>query len=163
MSDVFQSANSLASTLLERWTELGSRTASKVDAGVYGPSHAADDATAGANLVAESAWMWAAWTWETFAALAGLEGEPNIAESQPFPAPEGAELELAGPLARGRGLEQLPVGCVTILPQELGPGETKFKLRADATGYCGGTYVGEVKVTVNGTAEPPVHVWISVQ
>jgi hypothetical protein len=162
MSDVFESYNSLASTMLDEWSRLGSRAAWKMSAGVYGPSHAADDAAAGATLAAESAWMWTAWTWEAFAKLAGLDGEPNVVQSYPFESPlPGATLDLCGPLARGPGLEQLPVRCVTIEPRQLGPDATEFELHADGSGYCGGTYVGEVNATAAGETKA-VHVWISI-
>jgi hypothetical protein len=99
--------------------------------------------------------------YEAVAKLAGLEGGPNIAESQPFRAPAGATLELAEPLVKGPGLSQLPVSAVSIQPPQLGSKETKFTLRADGSGHPGATYVGEVKATTDaGTTAIPV--WITV-
>jgi hypothetical protein len=161
MSDVIQSYTTLASSLFERWSALASKTASKVDAGAYDASSAAEDTAAGAMLAAEAAGLWTAWTCEAFAKLAGLEGEPNIAESQPFTAPAGATLELAGPLVKGPGLDQLPVSAVTIHPPQLGAGETEFTLRADGSGYPGATYVGKVNATT-AAGTTPVTVWITV-
>jgi hypothetical protein len=159
MSDVFDSYNSLASTMFDRWSRLGSRAASRVGAGTYRPSYAADDAALGATIAAESAWMWTAWTWEAFAKLAGLDGEPNTVESDPFESKlAGATLELCPPFVRGPGLEELPVSCLTIRPR---PEDEEFTLYADGSGYCGGTYVGEVKATAAGKTET-IPVWITI-
>jgi hypothetical protein len=160
-SDVVEGYTTLASSMLERWSALASRTASKVDAGAYDASSAAEDAAAGATLAAEGAELWAAWVCEAFAKLAGVEGEPNIAKSQPFHAPAGAALELAEPLVKGPGLAQLPISAITIEPTQLGSQDTVFTLRADGSGYRGGTYVGKVNAATDaGTTT--VTVWITI-
>jgi hypothetical protein len=160
-SDVFESYNTLTSSLLDRWSTLASRSVSRVDAGAATPSSMVQDTVAGATLATESAWLWTAWWWESVAILCGLEAGPNIAESQPFQAPEGAKLELAGPLVKGPGMTRLDVP-VSIEPEQLDPDKTEFKLRVDGTGCRGGTYVGRVKATTEDGTEPVV-VWISIQ
>jgi hypothetical protein len=160
-SDVLQSYNVLSSSLLDRWSRLANRSVSRLDAGSFNPSSAVQDAVAGATLATEAAWLWTGWWWESVANLCGLEGEPNIAESQPFYAPTaGAALELAGPLVKGPGLARLDAP-VSIEPAQLEPEDTRFTLRVDGTGCRGGTYVGRVKAT---TEEGPeyVVVWITV-
>jgi len=162
VSDFVQDYNALATSLLERWSGLASRAASKMDAGAYDATSAAEDAAAGARLAAEAGWLWTEWMCETFAKLAGFEGGPNIAESQPFEAPKGSSLELAGPLLKGPGLAELPVSAVTIRPPQLGPKQTEFTLRADGSGYRGGTYVGQVNATTEKGKATAVTVWISI-
>jgi hypothetical protein len=161
VSDVIEGYATLASSMLEQWSALASKAASKADAGAYDATSAAEDAAAGATLAAEGAGLWAAWAYEAFAKLAGLEGGPNIAESQPFHAPAGATLELAEPLVKGPGLAQLPVSAVSIQPPQLGSEKTAFALRADGSGYRGATYVGKVNATTDaGTTA--ITVWITV-
>src|SRR4051794_36643787 len=142
VSDVIEGYTTLVSSMLEQWSTLASKAASKMDAGAYDATSAAEDAAAGATLAAEGAGLWTAWACEAFAKLAGLEGGPNIAESQPFHAAAGATLELAEPLVKGPGLGELPVSAVSIEPEQLGPQDTAFTLRADGSGYRGATYVG---------------------
>jgi hypothetical protein len=160
-SDVIEGYTTLASSMLERWSALASKAASRVDAGAYDATSAAEDAAAGATLAVEGAELWATWACEALAKLAGVEGGPNIAKSQPFHAPAGATLELAEPLVKGPGLSQLPISAVTIEPPQLGPGDTLFTLRADGSGYRGATYVGKVNATTDaGTTT--VTVWITI-
>jgi hypothetical protein len=161
VSDAVRSYTTLASSLFDRWSALASTAASKVDAGAYDATSAAEDAAAGATLAAEAAALWTSWTWEAFTKLAGLEGGANIAESQPFHAPAGATLELAGPLVKGPALQQLPVSAVSIQPAQLGSAETKFTLRADGSGHRGATYVGKVNATT-GAETTAITVWITV-
>ncbi len=160
-SDVLQSYNAVTSSLLGRWSALANRSVSRLDTGSFNPSSAVQDAVDGATLAADATWLWTGWWWESLANLWGLEGQPNIAESQPFHSPkEGAKLELAGPLVKGPGLATLPV-AVSIEPAQLEPGDTEFILRVDGTGCRGGTYVGKVKATTEEGTED-VFVWITV-
>jgi hypothetical protein len=161
MSDMVQGYTAYASALLERWGELASRAASKMDAGAYDAASAARDTAAGATLAAEAGWLWTEWMFESLATFTGFEGGANIARSQPFKALAGARLELAEPLVRRPGLDELPVGVVHIHPRQLGPEETEFTLRADGSGHRGGTYVGKVKAT-SGTESKTVPVWITI-
>ena len=159
-SDVLQSYNALTSSLLDQWSTLASRSVSRLDPGVFTPSGAVQETVACATLATEAAWSWTAWWWESVANLCGLECGPNIAESQPFHAPKGATLELAGPLVKGPGMAKLGVP-VSIEPAQLEPDDTEFKLCVDGTGCRGGTYVGKVKATTHeGTVE--VFVWITI-
>jgi hypothetical protein len=161
VSDIVQAYNDLASSLLARWSEMASKTASKVDAGAYDASSAADDVVAGSWLATEAAGLWAAQTLSAWATLAGYKPKPNIAVSQRFEAPAGAKLVLRGPLAKGPGSDHIPPSKVTLQPEQLQPGEREFKLKADGTGHRGGTYLGVVDATTNAGTEP-VYVWISI-
>ena len=67
-----------------------------------------------------------------------------------------------GSLSKGEHLDELPASIVSIQPAQLRPGETEFTLLADATGYRGATYVGEVQAVTDGAVTTPVHVWITV-
>lgn len=161
ISNIFQSYTATATSMLEQWSALASKSASKMDAGAYDAASAAEDAIAGTTLAAEGAWLWTAWACEAFAKLYGLEAGPNIAESQPFPAAKGASLKLAGPLAKGPGLDRLPASAVTIEPEQLGPDEEQFVLRANGSGYRGATYVGLVEATTAAGTEV-VPVWVTI-
>lgn len=162
VSDVVQAYNDLAASLLGRWSEMASKTASKIDAGAYDASSAADDVVAGSWLATEAAGLWAAQTLSAWATLAGYEPGANIAVSQPFTADAGAKLVLRGPLAKGPpGADQLPVSKVTLQPEQLEPGKSEFTLKADGTGHRGGTYVGVVDATTSAGSKP-VSVWISI-
>jgi hypothetical protein len=159
LDDVVHGYATLASSMLERWNTLFSNAAAKVDAGEYDGASWASDLTAGATLATQGGLLWAA---ETVEAMANLcEAGPSVAASGPFRAPAGATLELAGPLVKGEGLDQLPVDVVSVNPRQLGSNETEFTLRADATGYRGATYVGTVNATTDaGTTA--VIVWLVV-
>jgi hypothetical protein len=156
VSDVVQGYATLASSLLERWNDLASSAATKVDAGEYDCVSAAQDLTTGASIATEGGLQWASETLEAVAALSGCKGGPNIVTSEPFSAPAGATLELEGPLTKGPTLDQLPVNVVRIEP---GPNAGEFTLTADATGHRGATYVGRVKASTQTT---PITVWIAV-
>ena len=161
-SDILEGYTNLASSLLERWSELASRSASKADAGTYDPSSAAEDLVAGTALATEAAWEWAAQCYRTVAALAGQTESEEKVKSQQFAAPAGAALSLAGPLSKGPDMDQLPVSAITIEPTQLAPKETAFVLYADATGHRGATYVGKVNATTEAGTTTPVTVWITV-
>jgi hypothetical protein len=161
MSDVVQGYADLASSMVDRWSALASRAASELDAGTYDAGSWAEDVTEGATLAAEASLCWTAETIDAFAAFAGGEVRPNIVTSPKFRAPAGARLELEGMLQKGPELPTLPAEAVRIEPPQLGPTETEFTLRADATGHRGGTYVGRVKAT-KGEETTRVIVWIAV-
>lgn len=163
VSEVMRGYTTLASSLLEQWNALASKTASKLDAGTYDAASAAEDVVAGASLATEAAWLYAGEWYNTLAAITGQQGAAEVRESQSFTAPAGARLELSGPLVKGPGkLAQLPVSAVHIEPAQLGAGETKFKLRADGSGYRGATYAGTVQATEANGSTTPVTVWITV-
>jgi len=160
-SDILEGYTNLASSLLERWSELASKAAARADAGTYDAASAAEDFLAGTVLASEAAWQWAEQCYRTIAIVTGQGNQADMVVSQQFSAPAGAALELAGPLVKGPGMDQLPASAVSIVPAQLGADETDFVLRADATGHRGATYVGKVNATTD--AEPtPVTVWITV-
>jgi hypothetical protein len=161
VSDIVEGYSTLASSLMERWSELASRSASKADAGTYDAASAAEDLFAGTTLATEAAWEWATQCYRTVAAVACQGESAETVESQHFSAPAGASLTLAGPLVKGPNMDKLPVSAITIEPAQLAPEETTFVLRADATGHRGATYVGKVNATTEaGTIA--VTVWITV-
>lgn len=161
VNDVIDGYAALASSLLERWTALASDAANRRDAGKYGAASAADDLIAGAALVTESGALWAAESLEALVSLCSCGYGTEIVTSQPFCAPAGASLKLDGPLLKGPNLDELPTSVISIEPSMLGPTETKFRLRADATGHRGGTYVGRVLAQMEG-GSTLVIVWIVV-
>jgi hypothetical protein len=161
ITDWVQSYTVLASSFLERWRALASKSASKIDAGTYTAASAVEDATAGTALAAQAGWAWTALWSECVAGLGGFEGGATVDRSQKFKAPAGAKLELLGTFKAGPGLEELPAGAVTIHPEELKPGEEEFTLRVDGIVCRGATYVSEVNVTV-GQERTPMWVWITV-
>jgi hypothetical protein len=164
VSDLVQDYTTFASGLVERWSARASRSASKVDAGIYTASSAVEDAAACATLAAEAGWLWAEWAWQAVADCCGLECVPDAAQSQPFEAPAGAKLKLRAEPTMGPGLDKLP--GVTIHPEQLDPAQTEFTLRTDGTVCRGGTYVGEVEATTDEgkTTEKTevLVVWITV-
>lgn len=161
VGEVVQGYSALASSLLERWGELASGTAAKLQDGGYDMTSMAEDMTAGASLATEGGLLWMAQTLEALTALYGLQAGPNVVTSQTFHAPAGATLTLAGPLVKGPQLDELPVGVVSIEPSRLGPTETEFTLRADGSGHRGATYVGQVNATT-GAGTTQVTVWVTV-
>lgn len=161
VGDIVEGYTTLASSLLERWSKLASKAATKANAGTYDAASAAEDLCAGATLATEGAAQWAAQCCKTLAIVTGQWGGAEKVESPQFSASPGAALTLAGPLVAGPDMDQLPVSAITIEPAQLRPQETAFVLRADATGHQGATYVGEVNATTDaGTT--PVTVWIVV-
>jgi len=161
LSDVVQGYAKLASSLLERWNTHAANMASKVDAGGYDATSMAEDLTVCASLATEGGLLLMAEGLEAFGGLTGSEVSSSIVTSQPFSAPAGASLTLAGPLVKGAGLDSLPVSAVQIQPPKLGPTEVEFTLRADGAGHRGATYVGTVEASTDaGTT--PVTVWITV-
>ena len=166
-SDAVRSYAKLTSSLLERWSAHASQVASNVEAPDYDVDSAAGDLAACASLATEGGFLLAAQALEAVATLGGFQGEQTIVESQPFTAPAGASLKLAGPLVKGPGLDELPVSVVHIQPPQLAPTETKFTLRANAAGHRGATYVGTVEASTGAAvaaaaAPAPVTVWITV-
>ena len=161
VTDWVQGYTVLASSFLESWSALASKSASKMDAGNYTAANAVEDATAGTVLAAQAGWAWTALWWECFAGVGSFEGEATVNRSQKFKVPAGAKLELLRTFMTGPGLEELPAGAVTIHPEELKPGEDEFTLRADGIVCRGATYVSEVNVTV-GNKSDARWVWITV-
>lgn len=159
-NDMLESYTKLASSLLDRWNTLASRAGAKMDSGAYDSASAMRDAADGASLVVEGGRLWTDWMLDAVAKCVGAEGEPNIAESAEFDAGlAGAKLELAGPLVKSAACDPLPASVATIEPCE---SETTFKLRADATGYRGGTYIGKVNATTDAGESSVITVWIPV-
>jgi hypothetical protein len=165
ITDCVQGYTVLASSFLESWSALASKSASKIDAGNYTAASAVEDATAGTMLAAQTGWAGTALWWECLAGVGGFEGEATTNRSQKFKVEKGADeeakLEPLRSFMTGPGLEELPAGAVTIHPEVLKPGEDEFSLGADGIVCRGATYVAEVNVTV-GKKPKPRWVWITV-
>lgn len=162
LADVVDGYAELGSWLLERWSVHASAVAKKLDAGGYDADSAAADVARTAALTAESGFLLASEAFDAMAILTGRQCEPHLVESELFSTLlAGAILTLAGPLVSGHG-DTLAARLVSCVPSQLGPKETEFCLRADATGHHGGTYVGTVTAARPGAPDDPVIVWITV-
>jgi hypothetical protein len=166
-NDAVRSYTKLTCSLLERWSAHASKVAANIEAPDYDADSAVADLVACASLATEGGFLLAAQALETVATLGGFEGEQNLVKSQPFTAPAGATLKLAGPLSKGAGLDELPVNVVSIQPPQLAPGETEFTLLANPAGHRGATYVGTVQAFTGAAdavlaASEPVLVWITI-
>jgi len=95
-------------------------------------------------------------TWETLDSatiLCGGGAGPYIVESDEFKIDlEKAALALVDDLKRGLPGPKLPKGNVLIVPTQSGPGETRFKLFANAASLRAGTYRGSVRATAGDQA-----------
>lgn len=162
LADVVQNYAGLASSLLDRWSAHASNVAAKLDAGRYTAADAMADFATSASLATESGFLLASEAVDSVAILTGRQHEPHVVESDTFSTTlAGATLALAGPLANGHGSDALPVTAIRIEPPKLDPAATDFRLRADATGHRGATYVGRVMASTPGGSEPVI-VWIVV-
>jgi hypothetical protein len=154
VSDVVDGYGLLGKSLVERWNAHASAVATRLDAGTYDAEHAAADL---ARCVAldGSGFLLASEALEAVAILSARRG-PVIRYSYPFQSPvAGAALSLAGPLTNILASDTLTM--VTIEPARLGPNDTQFRLRANATGRRAGLYTGAVQAA--GAAEPiPVRI-----
>jgi hypothetical protein len=99
---------------------------------------------------------------DSLAIVTGRQHEAYIVESEWFSTSlEGATLTVSGPLVNALGSDALPVEAIRVEPPALDPSATEFRLRADASGRRGATYLGTVTASVPGATEP-VTVWIVV-
>jgi hypothetical protein len=162
LADVAAGYVDLASTLAKEWSGHVSKVADKLEAGGYRANDAVADLASTTLVVGKTWFLIASEALDAIAILADSKDEP--AESSHFVCPvPRATLVLTGPLTDGFG-NFLPAGAVTVIPSTLAPGETRFFLRADATGYPGSTYEGEI--AASGPDDPPqaiIPVWIAVQ
>src|SRR6266498_6075528 len=162
LEDVVHGYTTLAEDLVERWSEHASTVATKLDAGTYDADSAVADLAACATLATESGLLLASEALDALAVATGRQYAPVIVDSDPFWSPlKGATLTLNGPLVDGFGV-RLPVNVINVIPPKLDPEATEFSLRANATGYPGGTYVGKVVASKPGSEDQKVTVWITV-
>jgi hypothetical protein len=156
LGEVVDGCNKLGTWLVTEWSEQASEVAAKLDDGTYDADSAAADLAKTATLAAESWFLLAS---EALAAVALLSRQERYIVEDTFDAPAGARLELAGPLEAG--FEQLlPVTLVSVVPSQLAPTRTAFKLIADATTCAAGTYDGTVLAFRDDAA--PVEVFVSL-
>jgi hypothetical protein len=155
VSDAVDGYALLGKSLVERWNAHASAVAARLDAGTYDADHAVADLAKCVVLAYESGFLLASEALDAVAVLSARRG-PVIRYSYPFQSPvAGAALSLAGPLTNILASDTLTI--VTIDPAQLGPDDTKFRLRANATGRRAGLYTGAVQAS--GAAEPiPVHI-----
>jgi hypothetical protein len=163
LSDQPNAYAALASTLLERWSANYNDAVSERKAtSAQGPTDAVAELGAGAWLALQSGSLAALQALDSMAVLTGRQNEPYVVRSGPFSTSlAGAALTLDGPLANGLGSDALPAAAVSLEPSVLPPGETEFRLRADAAGRRGATYTGTVTAST-ARGEEHVVVWIVV-
>jgi len=101
-------------------------------------------------------------TLDSMALLAGSQHAPYIIDSEEFSTGiAGARLTVAGPLLDGHRTDELPAEAILLEPRKLGAVQTTFRLRADAAGRRGATYIGTVLASGPDASEL-VTVWIVV-
>lgn len=101
-------------------------------------------------------------TLDSLSIFTGRQHEPYIVDSEPFDTSlAGAMLTVAAPLVNGLGSDALPVDAIRLVPHNLAPSATGFRLRADAAGRRGGTYCGTVTAS-RGHASENVTVWLVI-
>ena len=162
LADVAEGYAKLASTLAKEWGGHVSKVAEKLEAGSYSANEAVADLASTTLVVGKSWFLIASEALDAVAILTDSKDLP--AESSPFVSPlPGATLALTGPLVSAFGTDVLPVDRVTVIPSTLDPGQTEFFLRADATGYPGSVYEGEVAASVPGVPSAIIDVRIPVQ
>jgi hypothetical protein len=162
----------LARWWLQAWGSHVTGVAARAGSGSYDSGAAAADLAECARLASQSWFLLVNETVDAAAVLSGGHREPHVVDSIEFPAPVPAEgavaprpwsLALAGPLVPANGGTPIPTSAVSIAPEQLGPGDSRFKLRVDATGYAGVAYLGKVVVVAaDGAALDPVQVWVAV-
>ena len=163
LSDVVEGYARLGSWLVERWGAQASKVGKKLDAGGYDAHSAAEDAASTASLAAETGFLLVSEALDAVAVLSGRQGEPHIVCSDSFSSSlPGAALTVPGPLTDVLQSDSLHPSVVTIKPSSLGPNDTEFRLRADASGHRAGTYVGSISASKPGAAATSVPVWITV-
>src|SRR4051812_31158192 len=163
LSDVVEGYNRLGSWLVERWSAQASEVAAKLDAGGYDAKKAADDMASTASLAAETGFLLVSEALDAVAVLSGRQTLPHIVCSDWFACSlPGATLSVDGPLRDVLQSDTLHPSVVTFEPPSLGPTETQFRLRADASGHHAGTYLGRVLASTPGAADETVQVWITV-
>jgi hypothetical protein len=157
MADVVESYRSLATYLVEKWGDLASKTAHKIDGDEYDSDTMLDACAKTTRLTAETGVLM--WT-EALAAAKILSGEQyeRDVQEEHFESPlPGAALELEGSLEGHKKHRHL---AATVHPRQLADGDTNFVVQADATGFPSDDYLGTVRAT-RGAESVSVDVWIS--
>lgn len=158
LGEVVDGCTKLGTWVLTEWSYQASEMAKELDARTYGADNAFSDLASAAVLAAETGFLLAS---EALAAVAILSRQERYIVARTFEAPAGARLELAGPLVSGHG-HVLPVTLLSLVPSDLGPGESQFELRADATLRRSGTYEGTVLAHTDGAAPVELHVLLPI-
>jgi hypothetical protein len=158
LSDVVDGYTSLASSILDRWSNLAGRAAEEFENGEYDAGCAAEDVATGAWLASLGGLEWVEQYCEALETLVGFEEAGSAAlTSPPFPAPPGARLKLVTTFQSGPGLQFL-------LPEEISIqwlNDAEFVLRANVTECHGGTYYGVVRAETD-SASTDQWVWIAI-
>ena len=118
-------------------------------------NQAVKDAVEGALLAARGAFLLGS---ETLDAIAILKGpDEQIVTTRPYVSPPAdAELELVDDFVNLHG-RPLPLGAITIERLTPEKGETRFRLRIQASGHPSGAYRGTVRVTKDGDVYPAIN------
>ncbi len=159
MHEVIEGYAETTKDLMRKWSDYGQRVAPTLQN--YDAKKASADMGEGVLLAIETG---ARLTWEAVDAMTTLTSAPSrprIVISEEFDAPEEATLTLTGDLTNRAG-NTLLARNVAIDPEQLEPGETKFKLRANVAGCPAGIYRGEVKASAEGRPEEVKEVRIKV-
>ena len=144
-----------ASSLLKHWRPRDSSVDERAEKRPRG------EVRTGASNAFELGLLAAMKTLDVVAVLTGRQHEAHIVESEVFSTSlAGATLAVGAPLISGHGSE-LPADAITLEPRVLSAASTNFRLRADATGRHGATYLGSV-VASRSDATESVGVWIIV-
>lgn len=163
LSDVVEGYARLGSWLVDRWSAQASKVAHKLDGGGYDAQSGAEDLASAASLTAETGFLLISEALDAIAVLSGRQGAPHIVYSDWFSSSlPGATLSVPGALTDVLQSDKLHPSVVTVEPPSLGPGDTQFRLRADASGHRAGTYVGTVLASKSGAVDESVQVWITV-
>jgi hypothetical protein len=149
---------------VEKWRDYAIQVATNMDAeDGYKADAAASDLAAGFSRSIQSGANLTLGAMDAMLLMAGRLDEPYDVRSDEFTSPlPGAALKLKGDLT-GLAFE-LPKDAVDIDPEQLGSGETKFRLCiADATGYEPDYYEGTVEAsTTDGqTVDVPVEIIVA--
>lgn len=141
--------------LIHKWSDYASHVAKHLDSG-YDADRASADLGTAVSLAIETG---ARLTWEAVDAFATFVDAPNRAvyvESEQFSTRyKGAKLTLKD--LKDRAGDTLPAARAAVIPPQLGPDDSTFKIRANIAGCPAGIYRGNVSAsTANQAEEVPV-------
>jgi hypothetical protein len=162
LDEVIEGYAETTKDLLRKWRDYASGVADKLDSG-YDADSASADLGAAVSLAIETG---ARLTWEALDAITILIEAPSgpdwVESTEEFSSPfRGAKLELQGDLKNSPG-QTLAAADVRVIPSQLGPQQTKFRIRANAAGYPAGVYRGKVSASTPENAPEEVSVRIQV-
>jgi hypothetical protein len=162
IGEVVENYTELAKYLIRTWRDYGTGVATKLDQRSYTADSAAADLAAAVWLGIQTS---ARLAWEAVDSvniLTGGLGRPYMLESEEFSTSlPGAALKLKGNLVSGFR-RRLTSSIASVRPDKLQAGETKFRIRVDATGRPAGDYWGKVEASTDDDQKEEVSVRITV-